>query len=131
MKAILLLTFLALVSCAEVELQTAAPVDVVKCVLRSDVLFKSIEKVISAIQTKDMGTIAMTVLSLYPGVVDEIKKCLADGEPNLQIADWVITLVKLLGPIVWDLVKEYAFPYLKQLCKEKFGDTWYCNAIPA
>ena len=58
----------------------------------------------------------------YPNsVVDEIKKCLAVGEPVLEIAPWVISLIKVIGPIVWDLVKDYALPKLKQWCLNKYG----------
>ncbi len=73
----------------------------------------------------------MTVLALYQPVVDEIKKCIAEGEPNLQVAEWVLILVDLLGPIVWELVKQQAFPALKKLCVDNFGHTWYCDIIPA
>ncbi len=130
MKALLIVALIALVSCNEVELQ-AQPMDVIKCALSSDVLFQAIGKIIDAIKSQDMGTIAMTILSIYPGVVDEIKKCLAVGEPVLEIAPWVIALIKVIGPIVWDLVKDYALPKLKQWCLNKYGATWYCNIIPA
>lgn len=131
MKAILLITLLACIACQEVK-EKPETIEVVKCVLRQEVLFHSIEKLITAIQTKKAAEIAMTVLAIYPGIVDAVKRCLAEnGEPTLQVAEWVMILVELLGPIVLDWIRDYGLPYVKKVCIEKFGSTWYCNAIPA
>jgi len=53
-------------------------VEVTKCMFNSDVLPKAAVKVIEAVQTKNVMTIFTTVISVYPSVVDECKKCLGE-----------------------------------------------------
>ena len=72
MKAILFVLLLAVIFCET----TNDTLDIVTCVLRSDVLFKAVAKIIDAVRTGDFNTILATLLSLYYPVMTEVKKCL-------------------------------------------------------
>jgi len=51
-------------------------IEIIKCVLQSDVIFKAVAKFIEALQTKNWMTIRTTFMSIKPGLVDECKKCM-------------------------------------------------------
>ena len=70
MKSILIITLLAISLCNE-------PVDVVKCFLNSDVIFKGLSELIESIQTGNMNEMIAVVIRLYGPFYEEIKKCLA------------------------------------------------------
>jgi len=50
--------------------------DVIKCTLNSDVLFKGMAQMIETLQTKNSDIINGTRASLQPSMDDECKKCL-------------------------------------------------------
>lgn len=70
MKAILIIALLAVSLCNE-------PVDVVKCFLNSDVIFKGLSELIEAIQSGNINEMIAVVIRLYGPFYEEIKKCLA------------------------------------------------------
>ena len=72
MKAILFVLLLAVIFCET----TNDTIDIVTCVLRSDVLFKAVAQIIEAVRSGDTASIITTLLSLYAPVVAEVKKCL-------------------------------------------------------
>ena len=72
MKAVLFILLLAVIFCET----TNDTLDIVTCVLRSDVLFKAVAQIIDAVRTGDFNTILATLLSLYYPVMTEVKKCL-------------------------------------------------------
>ena len=76
MKAVLLITLLVICSCN-------TPVDIVKCFLNSDIIFKATSQLIEAIQSKDMSKLIGTIIQLYGPVYEEIKKCLSLSEISL------------------------------------------------
>ena len=86
MKAILIILLITLSSCD-------SPVEKIKCLLRSDFLFKSIAKIIDSIQTKDISNIIFTIVSLFPQIKNEVKKCFFTQEVNLSVSDFALSVV--------------------------------------
>ena len=126
MKAILLITLLAICSCE-------TPIEVVKCFLQSDVIFKGIARLIEVIQTKNIGEIVKVVTALYGPFYDEIKKCLAmtNEEIVLELPGWLQAVIKVLGPIVESIWKNGGCQAVKSFCQDKLGAWGFvCNAIP-
>ena len=74
MKAFLFVLLLAVIFCETLKKDT---VDVVTCLLRSDVIHTALAEVVEAFRTKDKMTILITLVNLYQPVTTEVKKCLA------------------------------------------------------
>ena len=89
MKAVLLITLLAICCCN-------TPVEVVKCFLQSDIVFKGLSQLIEAIQSKDMSKIIGVVIQLYGPVYEEIKKCLSLSEAQLSANPFFLNYMNLL-----------------------------------
>ena len=123
MKAILLITLLAIASCE-------TPVEIVKCFLESDIIFKGVAKLIEAIQTKQISEIVSVVIQLYGPFVEEVKKCLAmiNEEISLQIPKWLLKLIPIIGEAVKTIWENGGCQAVKSFCKSKAGDI--CNLIP-
>jgi len=69
-------TFLYYAAKAALKGNKVAPVELLKCVLNSDVFFKGAARMIEALQTGSIERIVYVATSLYPGHIDECKKCL-------------------------------------------------------
>ena len=123
MKAILLITLLAIASCE-------TPVEIVKCFLESDIIFKGVAKLIEAIQSQQISEIVSVVIALYGPFVEEVKKCLGmtNDEIALQFPEWIKKLLPILGEIVKTIWKNGGCQAVKDFCKSKAGDI--CNLIP-
>ena len=57
MKAVLLITLLAICACE-------TPAEIVKCFLNSDVIFKTVAEIIDALKSKDLTKIISIVMNL-------------------------------------------------------------------
>ena len=131
MKAVLLITLLAISYCN-------TPVDVVKCFLQSDIVFKALSQLIEAIQSKDMSKIIGVVIQLYGPVYEEIKKCLSLSEVQLSIDPFFLNKMNRL---LWSfkILEPFKYPYNNKTkiercknflsyCKENYtGDKKDCT----
>lgn len=135
MKAIFLILLIALVSCEEVEdpVLQAQTNNILKCVLGADAVWKTLSKIVTAIQNKEYSSLLGIVLAAYPEIVSEIKQCLAVNEDDvvLTLPNIVIKISDMKGACIINWFNFGGFAYLKKKCFEHFGSTWYCNAIPA
>ena len=75
MKAFLFVLLVAVIFCETVVKKDT--LDVVTCLLRSDVIHTALAEVVEAVRTKDKMTILVTLANLYAPVTTEVKKCLA------------------------------------------------------
>ena len=126
MKAILLIALLTICSCE-------TPIEVVKCFLQSDVIFKGIAKLIEVIQSKNLADIIRVVTELYGPFYDEVKKCLAMSEDDilLSLPGWLEKIIKILGSAAKFAWENGGCQAVKKLCKSKLGPIAFaCNAIP-
>ena len=55
--------------------------EIVKAVLRSQVLFDDLAKLTGAVKTNDAGKIFMCVLEIYPDLIAAIKKAMGEDAP--------------------------------------------------
>ena len=67
------LILLAIISLSQAS---TSPIEVVKCLIKSEQLQKDLSKVISAIATKDYIKILQAVIEVFPTVYSEVTKCL-------------------------------------------------------
>ena len=67
------LILLAIISLSQAS---TSPIEVVKCLFKSEQLKKDVSKVISAIATKDYLKVLRTVIEVFPTVYSEVNKCL-------------------------------------------------------
>ena len=124
MKAILLINLLVVSSCE-------TPVDVIKCFLESDVIFKGIAELIGALQEKDITKIIGIVMQYYGPFMEEIKKCLGtSNEVSLQAAaseeedypKYIEKFFRLLGKSkVIYVYKHEGYYGIKHLCERTLG----------
>lgn len=135
MKALLLVSLLAIVACETVKVKNA-PVDVVKCVLRSDVIFNAIADIIDVIQGGKALDIITTIMALIPGVKAEVEKCL-EKETVLEIPVVLIPVVEALKDFgiafIEGLITKYIMDGLNAAfnwCWSQTGGHWACNLIP-
>ena len=131
MKAVLLITLLAICSCAE-------PIEIVKCFLKSDVIFKALAELIEIIKEKDMTKIVSFIIQYYGPFYEEIKKCLNPETETLLLAAeepeypaWLERLFPKLGrDNVLGAYKYGKGPAVKQLCWSRLGaDNKLCKSI--
>ena len=126
MKAILLIALLTICSCE-------TPIEVVKCFLQSDIIFKGIAKIIEVIQTKNIAEIIKVVTGLYGPFYDEVKKCLAMSEEAILegLPGWLQAIINVLGPVAESIWKNGGCQAVKNFCSEKLGFiSFLCGAIP-
>ncbi len=84
-------------SCSEISLKKEEPLEVIKCVLKSDALFNSIADIIELIQTKQLETIITKIFPIFFKLVEEIKKCMnIKKEESLSLPRKVIEVVREL-----------------------------------
>ena len=91
MKSILLLTILVFAICNRdllVELEAKAkPVPIIKCLIASETIRKDIVEVVEAVKkfVEDKNGFALInkLLTIYPEVDAEVKRCLKEKEVNL------------------------------------------------
>ena len=91
MKSILLLTILVFAMCNRdllVELETKAkPVPVIKCLIVSETIRKDVVEVVEAVKKfvddKNIFALINKLLTIYPEVEAEIKRCLKEEGVNL------------------------------------------------
>ncbi len=67
------LILLAIISLSQAS---SSPIEVVKCLIKSEQLQKDVSKVVSAILSKDYMKILQTVIEVFPTVYSEVTKCL-------------------------------------------------------
>ena len=126
MKAILLITLLVVSSCE-------TPVDIIKCFLESDVIFKGIAELIGALQEKNLTKIISIVMQYYGPFIAELKKCLGTlNEVSLQASNseeedypkYIEKFFKYLGKSrVIEVFKREGYYGIKHLCERTLGGT--------
>ena len=122
MKALLVLCLVAICSCTE-------PVEVVKCFLTSDIIFKGISKIIDAVETKNFLNVVAVLTELFRPFKDEVMKCLKVNDMVLRgVPDWVIKVAKIVGQIAITIWENGGCSAVKKICQEKVGPV--CNFIP-
>ena len=116
MKAILLIALLTICSCE-------TPIEVVKCFLQSDIIFKGIASLIDVIQTKNIVEIIKVITGLYGPFYDEVKKCLAMTEEEILfgLPGWLQNLIRIIGPAVEAVWKNGGCSAVKKYCKKQLG----------
>ena len=73
---IILLTLLTLTtSTQEINLQSK-PLDIIKCLLQSEILINDLNKIIEIIKEGDYIKLILKIIEIYPSAYNEIKKCL-------------------------------------------------------
>ena len=76
MKAIILIfTLLSLITSHKLKYKTPVS-NVVKCLLKSDVLVDDVAKVIELIEKKEFVNLISELISMYPKAYEEVKRCL-------------------------------------------------------
>ena len=114
--------------------------DIIKCLLNSDLIKKSIEKIISIINSKDISIMIKTFIYLYKEFKNETIKCTNNSlKQSSNEKDENIDDIKLGYPksvyVLYTQIGEKAFiwyeqggmTYLKEQCHLEFGQrTWYC-----
>ena len=122
MKALLVLCLVAICSCTE-------PIEIVKCFLSSDVIFKGISKIIDAIETKDMMKVVGVITGLFRPFKDEVMKCLGkEVALTGKVPDWVIKVAQKIGQVAITVWNNGGCQAVKSLCASKFGPI--CSIIP-
>ena len=113
MKAVLLITLLAICACE-------TPAEIVKCFLNSDIIFKTIAELIDAIKTKDFQKILSVLVNLTTPFINEIKKCIGKEE-NLKFPVWLLSLLPYLGDAVKFAWEHGGCNAVKNLCNNTLG----------
>ncbi len=76
MKAIILIfTLFSLITSHKLKYKTPVS-NVVKCLLKSDVLVDDVAKVIELIEKKEFVNLISELISMYPKAYEEVKRCL-------------------------------------------------------
>ena len=118
-------------------------IDSIICVLKSDIIFKSIGKLKEAIKTKDVLHIINTSISIYKDIVEKYKQCSEKEDDTKKIKyEEDETELKLGYPrvvyVLYTIIGENAYTWydqgglklLKDNCYLKYGRTqWYCTFI--
>jgi len=53
-------------------------IEVIRCLVNSDVIFDGINEMIKALKTRNLDAIVNVAYKFYPQVYDEVKKCKGD-----------------------------------------------------
>ena len=117
--------------------------DIIKCLSKSNLLKPSIERIIEAINSKDISLIFNTCITIYNQLKDEINNCKKEEAKELfKEKDEEYDDIKLGYPkyvyVLYTQIGELAFiwydkggkDYLKEKCHLEFGQrTWFCNYL--
>ena len=127
MRFILVLALISLSMC-----ETEPPVEIIKCILNSDVIFKAIASIIEAVQNKT--EILDTIIRLAPQIYLTVKECIVKyGEINLEagLPDWLQTVINVIGKGAADAWKNGGCAAVKALCSSVLGGWGFvCGLIP-
>ena len=114
MKAILFIFLLSLVCCK-------TTLEKVSCIAKNDKVIEQVVKVIESFKNKNLGKTLQVALEAFLTVKGEVKKCLENEEPVLQV-----TPQKVYNPIALSKCKmlcgDYAYDYeCNKRCEEQYG----------
>lgn len=76
MKCIILLLSLFTLSFQQEIILQSQPLDVVKCLLQSEVLLNDFKRIVELIKEKDYLKLVVELIEMYPSAYEEIMKCL-------------------------------------------------------
>ena len=76
MKCIILLLSLFTLSFQQEIILQSQPLDVVKCLLQSEVLLNDLKRIVELIKEKDYLKLVVELIEMYPSAYEEIMKCL-------------------------------------------------------
>ena len=76
MKCIILLLSLFTLSFQQEIILQSQPLDVVKCLLQSEVLLNDLKRIVELIKEKDYLKLVFELIEMYPSAYEEIMKCL-------------------------------------------------------
>ena len=107
MKSIIFLSFLVFAMSNRdllIELESSAkPVPVIKCLIQSDKIRKDVVTVVEAVkqflEDKNAFVLITKILSVYPEVEAEVKRCLKEEGINLQS---FVTKLPMALKKIWD-----------------------------
>lgn len=97
---LLFLTLCLLVSAFTLPASAKDNAEVVKTVLRSQILFEDLTKLVETVKIGDGAKIFMCVLENYPDIVREIKKAITDDQPSADDGGMKEASVISVGDIV-------------------------------
>ena len=80
---IILFALFSLISSEEINLQSKKPIEIVTCLLQSEVLMKDLNKLIELIKEGDYMKLVLELIEMYPAAYQEIMKCV-NQEINLN-----------------------------------------------
>ena len=114
MKYTLFLILLSLIYCK-------TTLEKIECFTKNEKLVEEVINVIESIKTKDFKIIVTTVIKAFLTVKNEVKKCLKEEEPILQIGKSTI-----YNPIALQKCKrncgDYVYDYkCVKKCNEQYG----------
>ena len=92
MKYIILLLSLFTLSFQQEIILQSQPLDVVKCLLQSEVLLNDLKRIVELIKEKDYLKLVFELIEMYPSAYEEIMKCL-QTDINLEKS-----LIEILKP---------------------------------
>ena len=72
---IILFALFSLISSEEINLQSKKPIEIVTCLLQSEVLMKDLNKLIELIKEGDYMKLVLELIEMYPAAYQEIMKC--------------------------------------------------------
>ena len=76
MKCIILLLSLFTLSFQQEIILQSQPLDVVKCLLQSEVLLNDFKRIVELIKEKDYLKLIVELIEMYPSAYEEIMNCL-------------------------------------------------------
>ena len=120
MKAIYFIFLLSLV-CCKTTLET------IQCCAKNEKIINQVANVINSLKTKDFGKIFEAAIEAFSIVKNEVKKCLKEEEPVLQI-----TSKSVYNPIKLEKCKmmcgDYYYNYeCVKKCEAKYGNGFEFN----
>ena len=139
MKKFLILCLLLTISCQSSNLIKEI-VDIIKCILKSGNFENSIDKLIKAINSKDISKMIDIGISIFNGLNNEVGQCIKknlrklSNEGNKDYDDirlgypkYVYVLYSQIGERAFEWYEQGGIDYLKQQCHLYYGQTtWYC-----